>query len=420
MCPKCNKAHATGEACPAQKRSAAQILADIDTNLVANRAALDKLASDMAKAQERMDALEKAQKSRRGGVSLPGVEDEKETFSFARLVLSLLHKDERIAPFERDVCRQAGRLSGREQLEDGRVMKRDLETGVDTAAGFLVPHQVSAELIPLLRANTVTDKLGLTRMDGMTGGSFAINRQTGGATVYDVAETEAPTASNLTVGQVEVRPREMAALTKVSNRLLRLSNPSIESLIREDLMKSIALAHDLRVLRGTGGKQPVGVANTPGISTRSVAAALSVDNLYNMMYDLSKENAFAGRLGWVMHPRTVNGLRQLKDAEGRYILTPGGTTSAPTNISVDSGTLLGFPYVCTTQIPITLGAGAASQIFFGNWADVLLATWANMEISVSGETSDAFAKRQTHIMIAHEYDIVVKHAKSFCVDSTIL
>ena len=268
------------------------------------------------------------------------------------------------------------------------------------------------------RAQLVTGELGVTRMDGMTGGAFDINAQTGGATAYDVAEGAAITSSQLTLGQKEMRPRELAALTKMSNRLLRQSNA--EQIVRADLTAAISLAHDVRILAGGGGLQALGILNTPGISTTTVGAALTIDNLYAMIYKVEAENAAKGSLGFAMHPRTWNQLRQLKDAEGRYILTPMGVSAAPGKMSGQRGTLLGYPFVTTTQIPITLGAGTASRIYFGNWADVVLATWENIEIAASNETSDAFAKRQTHVRITTEYDCLLKHAKSFCTDSTIL
>lgn len=416
MCKQCNKAHAADQSCAiAGTRTAADILAGLERGIAG-------MNDTIAKQAEQIAEMQKAQKARSAGATLPGVEDEKRKFSFHRLVVALKTRNHKLAEYELDVCQETNKRSGR-HMENGALAdgERDLSADLDTAGGYLVPNQVSSELIPLFRANLVTGQLGVTRMDGLTGGAFMIPKQTGTSTAYDVAEAAAITKSQQAIGQVEMRPRELAALTVLSNRLLRLSNPAAEGMIREDLVKVIDLAQDLRILRGQGNFQPVGITYTPGITTRSVAAALSVDNLYNMIYDVEKNNAMGGRMGWAMHPRTWNGLRQLKDAEGRYILTTNGTSSGPDqNSGAKGGMLLGYPFVTTTQVPITLGAGAASQIYFGNWADVVLANWFNLEISASNETSDAFQKNQTWIRIITEYDIVVKHGASFCLDSTIL
>lgn len=417
MCPKCHKTHAADTACAVgQQRTAAQILTDLEAGIRAGADFQKTCADQLRQMDERLKAHEIAAKKRSAGVSLPGVELEKTKFSFQRLIIALANKRPDLAPFEMSVCDETNKKSGRELNEDGTVSHRDLSTDIDSAGGYLVPNQVSNELIELQRAALVTGALGVTRMDGMTGGAFDINAQTGGATAYDVAEGAAISASQQTFAQKEMRPRELAAMTKLSNRLLRQSNA--EAVVRNDLVQAISLAHDLRILQGGGGLQALGIVNTPGISARTLGTAPTADAMYNMIYDVEKENLAKGSLGFAFHPRSWNTIRQLKDGEGRYILTGG--LSAPAQQPSARGTLLGYPFVTTTQIPITLGAGAASRIYFGNWADVLLATWANIEIAASNETSDAFAKRQTWVRICTEYDCLLKHAKSFCVDSTIL
>lgn len=433
MCSKCNKMHAAGVA--ACERSANDILASLDAGMRSTLDAVNVVKGENVKLLERIEAMEKAGKHRAApvvgkkvqlrGVSLPGVEDEKEQFSFARLVIALREHRPELAPFEMDVCKQSNRLSNRPLGDDGAIDysqdgERDLSTDLDTAGGYLVPAQVSAQLIELFRANLITGKLGVTRMDGLTGGAFQIGKQTGTCTVYDVSEAESITKSQQAVGLVEMRPRELAALTVVSNRLLRLSNPSAEGMVRDDLVMGIDLAQDLRILQGTGLKQPLGIVNTPGVTVKTFGAALTIDQLYEMIYAVEAANAAKGRLGFAFAPRTWNKLRQLKDGEGRYILTTNGTSSGPQQNPSISGTLLGYPFYTTTQIPITLGSGAASRIYFGNWSDVVLANWFNLEIAASKETSTAFAQNQTWIRALTEYDLMLKHGPSFCVDSTIL
>ena len=71
----------------------------------------------------------------------------------------------------------------------------------------------------------------------------------------------------------------------------------------------------------------------------------------------------------------------------------------------------------TTQIPINLtkGAGTAlTEVYFGNWEELIIGQWGGMEIALSTETSDAFEKDQTWVRVLQEVDIAVRHPESFC------
>ena len=67
---------------------------------------------------------------------------------------------------------------------------------------------------------------------------------------------------------ITAQPKQVAALVKTSDRLLRMSNPSVEAVIKRDIALRLALKLDLAGLRGSGtSTQPRGVANTAGINT---------------------------------------------------------------------------------------------------------------------------------------------------------
>ena len=354
---------------------------------------------------ERVVTLEKAVKAR--VVSLPGVKDGKEKFSFSKLIYAISTKDWSNAGFEKELVDQA--------------TKKALSAGTTTAGGYMVPAEYIAELIPLLRAKTVTRELGATLLEGLIGSPVEIASQTGGATMYWVCENSAITDSDQTVGQLSLTPNQAAAMTKMSNRLLRLSNPSVETMVRNDIAAAMARGIDLAVLRGTGSaNQPTGIANTVGINTLALGtngATPSIDNLIDMEYALQLANADENKLGWAVHPRTFRGFRKLKDGNNQYYLTPDITDRT-------KSTFFGYPIKKTTQIPINLtkgsSSGVCSEIYFGNWADVVIAMWGGMEILASMETSDAFAKNQTWVRVIQDVGVGVRHAKSFCLVSDAL
>ena len=205
------------------------------------------------------EAAKGGKKTRKGGiiwnesdktVSLPGLELEKETFSFVRAANGITTGNWGFG-FEKAV------------FDETRNRRKDLSASDDAAGGFLVPVQVLDDFVELLRANTVVREAGATVLTNLDGSPVELPKQTGGATAFWVSEAGTITSSDLTLGQVVMQPRSLAALTKLSNRLLRLSSPGIEGIVRDDFARVMALALDLAALRGDGANgQPLGVAET--------------------------------------------------------------------------------------------------------------------------------------------------------------
>ncbi|KKL65909.1 hypothetical protein LCGC14_2150270 [marine sediment metagenome] len=333
--------------------------------------------------------------------SVPGVNAGKEKFSLQRMAYAIASKDWRDAKYEDEVIRAC--------------MTKALSVGTTTAGGFLVPAEAITELVELIRAKTVTRELGATVLDGLIGSPVEIPTQTGGATMYWVGENAAITESQETTGQISMTPNQASVLVKMSNRLIRLSNPSAERMVREDMARVLALGIDLAALRGSGSaNQPTGIANTGSILTVAIGTdggVPSIANLESMLYQMELANTDNGKMGWALHPRTWNTLRALKDAENRYYLRPDLAKT-------DAFTLLGYPIRKTTQIPINLVKGSSgsvcSEIYLGNWQELIIAMWGGLEFMASQETSDAFAKNQTWIRVIQEIDIALRHAESFC------
>lgn len=385
---------------PAEIAELATLLKSIDGKVDGLGRSVAETQVGLKATNERVDALIKAHKTR--SVSLPGVNEGENAgkFSFQRLIWAIATKDWRGAEFEKDVVDQA--------------TQKILAAGTDTAGGFIVPTEYVAELIELLRAKSVLDKVGVTPLTGLTGSPVEFPKQTGGATAFWVGENVAITPADQAFGMVKLTPHGLGAMTKMSNKLLRLSNPSVEAVVRDDLAKVMALKRDLGGLRGTGAsEEPLGVANTAGINTTAMAATPTLDLLYAMLFELETDNADEGSIAWVMHPRTWHTLRKIKDGDGRYILIPDPVVKGRMS-------LFGYPIFKTTQIPTNLGAGAnESELYLANWADLLAAEWGGLEIMASMETSDAFEKNQTWIRIIHEVDYAVRHAESFVLDKTV-
>lgn len=345
---------------------------------------------------------------------MPGVDDGKDKFSFFKAFHGIATKDFSNAGYEKEV------------MEATNVKAQS--AGVDTAGGYLVPLQALGGIIELLRANMVTSALGATVLDGLSGVPVEIPKQTGAATAVWVEENAAITESEITFGQLALNPKALAALVKMSNRSLRLSNPSLEALVRNDITQQIALALDIAALRGTGvGGSILGLVNQPGVGTVDFDTAATATATYNpsweAMYELEgvveDANALRGNLGFAMSPkvkRTMSKLRAavaaVDDQGGNFMQTIPMTAAMITAI-------LGWPFQTTTQIPNTLGLGTQSEVYFGNWADLIIGMWGGMQLKASEEAGTAFVSNQTWIRAIMDVDCGIRRAESFAIGTGV-
>jgi len=297
-----------------------------------------------------------------------------------------------------------------------------MSAGYDASGGYLVPAQAVPELIELLRAEAVCIRMGARVIDNLVGSPVEFPKQTGGAIAYWVGENAAITPSEPALGQLQMTPKSVSALVQLSNRLIRMSNPSAEQMVRQDVAIALGLAIDLAALRGTGtDNQPLGIANTPGINNVILGdngGLTDFDTFTDMEYELSVDNALRGKLGFVFHPAIRRRLKKLKiaqfsgDLSGEYILAPFSDAQLEA--------YLGYRFGMTTQVPVNLVKGTANnctELYFANWAELLIGQWAGFQILASDQAGTAFASNQTWIRIIADVDIGLRHAESFCLCS---
>ena len=353
-----------------------------------------------------MEDLFRTRKS--AGVSLPGVNEGKQQFSFLKAIRAIRWSDWKDAGFEKEVFDE--------------TRKRAMSQTTDSAGGYLVPTQHIAELIEMLYDRAVCIALGATVLDNLTGSPVEIPKQTGGATAYWPGENAAITDSNLTLDQLSLSPKAVGCLVKLSNRLIQLSNPSAEVMVRRDIATALALAIDLKALRGDGtSNTPTGIANTSGINTVAIGTSGGVfdfDIAMQMIDELDVDNALKGKLGFAFHSKVKGKMKRERvpqfsgDGKGAYVMMP--MTDAVLKEK------LGYAFETSNQIPTNLSKGSGtslSEVYFGNWEELLIGSWGAMQIMASQETSDAFEKNQTWVRILQDVDIGVRHAQSFCLCS---
>lgn len=367
---------------------------------------IEEMGTSVTTLGDRVTTLEKNPADRT--IGLPGVEDEKEKFSFVKAFRGILW-NQWGKGFEKKVFEEAGKT---------RVMS----AGDDAAGGYWVPPQILADFIELLRPNIVVEAAGATVIDDLVGSPVEIPKQTGGSTAYWVGENQDLTGSDVTAGQLKLEPHELGALVKMSARLLRLSSPGAEAIVRADMARSLAEAVDLAALRGTGSAaQPLGVGQTADIGTVAIGTnggRCTLEIADKMRQVLAVANALKGKLGYVSHPTVFGGMRRERIAQfsgqtaGDYVFA--GFSDAALKDK------LGYPFFETTQIPtnLTKGSGTAlSEVYYGNWSELIIGMWGGLELLASNVAADgttgAFVRNQVWIRAIMEVDTAVRNAASF-------
>ena len=351
----------------------------------------------------------------RAWANVPGVDEgkDKDKFSLIKTINAITTKSWKNAGYEKEVIDAA--------------MAKGQSAGTDSAGGYLIPTQAIQSVIEVLRNNLVVSQLGATMMNDLTGIPVEIPKQTSKSSAFWVDEDATIQDSQIGLGQISLNPKGLAAMVKLSNRLLALSQPSAEALVRNDMAMQMAEALDFAALRGTGvAGQPLGVANTPGISTVDFAATTAVDGYHSnpgweQMYDMEGKladlNALRGNVGFAMHPNFKRNLSKVRAGnttiqDGAFVLHP-----------IDDAQLtqmLGYKFATTTQIPITLDPAAnKTEVYMANWADLIIANWVGMTLLASQEAGTAFATNQTWVRMITDVDVAVRRPESFCLGTGV-
>jgi HK97 family phage major capsid protein len=310
-----------------------------------------------------------------------------------------------------------------------------LAEGTGSSGGFLVPTQYASEILAQLRARSAINRLGPTVVSVEK--ELDLTSLSSGATAYWTAENAPIVTSEQTFAQSALlRPKMLAALTPVSQRLLRdaEANPSVEEALKRDLAEVLALRFDLAAIQGGGGTEPTGLRTFPGTtagpSLGTNGRPITYDDLIDMVASLRALNAPFQNPSWLFNGRLIQSLQKLKDASGRYLADSGLLTFERTG---GNGTLMGFPFVTSGQIPVNVTTGSSTDttyvLFGSDWQELWIAENDTMRIETSNEASyldnadglwkSAFQNSQTLFKITYVADVAPRRPSLWTVTSGV-
>ena len=323
---------------------------------------------------------------------------EKESYSLLRAISASASGDWSKAGLEKEISDTIAQRSG--QSNGGFYMpsdmawgRRDLTVGTNNAGGFLVgTDHDGANFIDALRAAMVTTRLGARIMSNLQG-NVAIPKLATGTSTYWVAEDGAPTEGQPVFASVSLTPKNLASFVQISRNLLVQSDPSVETVIQDDITRAIAVAIDAAALAGTGSSnQPTGILATTGIGSVSFssAGAPTFAEIVAIESAISADNAMGANMAFVTTPALAGTLKTTtKDSgSGRFVS--------------EDNAIMGYSVNPTSSM-------TANTILLGDFSQLMIAQFGAVEVITDRNAQTGQLTLGLHAMV----DVGVRHAESF-------
>ena len=322
---------------------------------------------------------------------------------------------------------RSGRLTGLEN-EMAQEAEREMSQFGQTISGFGVPSKVlrightradittgTAPLVPTdivgfidaLYAKLVCVNLGAEVWTGMTA-NLSVPRVATAASAGWATEVANASDAGSDTESVSITPKRLTCYQDVSKLLIAQSPYNVENIMRNLFINAMQVALDNACLEGaTNG--PTGLLATSGIGnvaggTNGVAPTLA--NILAIIKEVAVDNADFGKLAFATNPK----------ARWKLMSTAieSGHPERVWNL-LQPDMLLGYRAAVSTGVPGDLDKGTASgtcsAIIFGNWAEMIIAQFGGLDITVD-QYSQAIGNK-VRIVLNSFWDSVLKHPASF-------
>lgn len=383
-------------------------------NLEEKLVAVDKALEDLKTASEK-------------SFGLPGVEKEKDRWSWGKFMKGL-YNDARVP---RGLCSagEAKRYWDNEASFEQAVC-RDYNADNGADGGFLVPPQIyQGDIIDTVYANTAVLKMPVLRLDGLTS-DIPIPVDEGNLTAYHVGENEAPTATSSSFGLKWLREKQIGVFCKVSEKLLRSSNRAVDSIIKNKMSRDASVELNRGLTNGVGAnKEPRGILQYYSSMTGTANLAtngrrFTIDDLASMKMSLAAANELtdANTYGAIMHPSVLFGM--IREKALTYSGQPArdGFPKIP-SLLIDQTAIesaLKMKIEGTTQIAAgTVGTSTTcTKVIAGDWSKFIVGMFGDLKFKVSDVAADgsggsAFLQNQLYMVVFLGYDCVCVRPTAF-------
>jgi HK97 family phage major capsid protein len=304
------------------------------------------------------------------------------------------------AEYSKEIERRTGRKPGGVFVPLS-VLERRVNT--TTTGTQLVPTEHRPDqFIEPLRNKLLMRQLGVRVLSGLQG-SLSIPAYASGVTAGWVAENGALSASDMDFDSKSLSPKHVGALSEMSRQLIQQSSPDIEQLLRDDMSIALAAALDSALIKGGGTNEPTGIIPTTGVQTQSLST-LDWAGIASMIEKIELANATAG--AWLTSPGVAKKLRvtlKSSTAGAAYLCENNRMANLSVNI--------------TKQVPL---ATAKGQLILGDFSQVLLGIWSELDILVNPFDSTAYARGGVMVRAMATCDIALRQPTAFVLANDVV
>ncbi|MDP9161536.1 MAG: phage major capsid protein, partial [Acidobacteriota bacterium] len=247
-----------------------------------------------------------------------------------------------------------------------------------STAGTELKFTQPGEFIEFLYNQLKVTKLGAQTVSGLRE-NVAFPKQTGKATGAWGAENPGSdiAESSLTLGQVPSSPKTYQSSSSYSRQLLAQAVIDVDTLVRQDLARDMAIAIDLAAIAGPGGSSPTGILNTSGVQSFILAgdsgngAQATYSDIIKIAEQLEDVNADQlGDPSWLTTP-AIKSLFKLTTRLGNTMAIP---------VWGDNDEISGFNAAASNQVPKTLVRGSTSNnhaLIHGAFQTMVIGMWGS-------------------------------------------
>jgi HK97 family phage major capsid protein len=297
-----------------------------------------------------------------------------------------------------------------------------LESGVADAGGVFFAPEQSQQVIDLLAPMTVVRRRVKATID-ISAGQVDMPRVTADAAVSWGGEVEEIRDSQPSTDQIIMRAHQEKALVPFSNTFLRRGGPRVAQIVRNSTLRALAIGEDSVFLTSPGSAhRPKGLqywtpsanrlASTTFTGTDAQKLAEVTGDLGRLLLAMENGNVPMTGGAWAMSPRTKIYLFTARDGNGNQVFAP----------EMSKGTLWGFPFDSSTQIPSTLGTGAdESLIFLYDGDELMLGQGAQIQVDMTdqgtivqsdGSVFSLYQRNASALRVINEVDLVPQHREA--------
>lgn len=416
--------HAIREARAAKVTEARALLASTPQLNPEGQAKFDGLKAaivDLEGQEQRAEFLETAERRSLGtlptGSNDKSFDAECRAFSLSRAIAAQIPGSNVDAGREREVGQELARRSGR-KFEGIAVPvsvfeeRNQLTTTLPVAGpgSNLVATDYRGDLyIDRLRNALKIRQLGATVLSGLVG-NVDIPRMRQSVSTGWVAENTALTASAAQFEKISMSPKHAGAIVEYSRNMIQQASPDVEQLMRRDMAAMLAEAVDQAAINGSGvGAVPRGILNTAGIGNVAIGTnggPITWAAVIDLIGSVETVNAMG--TGFLTNTRVTRNAR-------KTLKTTADTAS--NMVMTSPNELAGYQMQATNLVPNNLVKGSSgavcSPLIFGNWSDLMLGYWSELDVLVNPFESTAYARGNVQVRAMLTMDIQVRQAASF-------